>query len=251
MNFKVTSFLFLFFPFFLISQEAEDKPSTSSPNVLGISIGVAYDVPGGDLSKRFGNNSEIRVGLEYQLGSSRWIASFETDFIFGNKVKEDVLEPLRLDNGFILGDNGAYANVFLRERGVYMGLMLEKVILGDSNGRGFRMGGGAGLLNHFIRVQDDSRSVPQLVGDYKKGYDRSARGLAIKERFSYHFVTKSRRINFSVGIELTQGFTNNIRAINFDTGLSDTESRLDLLYGLNFKWVVPLFNSSVEEEIFY
>jgi len=249
MHLKFLFIIFFLYPALILAQEeVEEKVST---NLFGITIGVGYDIPSADLGKRFGNNNEINVGFEYQFGNSKWITSFETDFFFGNKVKEDVLLPLRLDNGLILGINGAYANVFLRQRGVHIGLMLEKVVFPNENGSGLRLGTGIGVLNHYIRIQDDSRSVPQLANDYKKGYDRSARGLAIKERISYHFVTQSKRVNFSVGIEFTQGFTNNLRAINFDTALSDNDARLDLLYGLNLKWVIPIFHSSVEEEIFY
>ncbi len=249
---RIHTLLIIFFciPYLLMSQ-TEEESTVKSGRVIGITIGAAYNIPGGDLKERFGNNNEIRVGLEYQLSPSKWAASFETGFLFGNNVKEDVLAPLRLENGLVLGNNGGYANIFLRQRGVYMGLMLEKIIAGNENGRGFRLGAGAGLLNHFIRVQDDTSSVPQVAGRYKKGYDRSTRGFALKERISYNYVSDSRRMNLSFGFEFTQGFTKNVRAINFDTGLSDTQGRLDLIYALNLKWLIPLVNTVVDEEIFY
>lgn len=234
-----------------MSQTETEDTASKSGRVIGITIGIAYDIPGGDLKERFGNNNEISVGLEYQLSPSKWVMSLEADFLFGRSVKEDVLAPLRLDNGLVLGNNGAYANIFLRQRGVYLGLMLEKIIAGNVNGRGFRLGAGVGLLNHYIRVQDDTASVPQVSGRYKKGYDRSSTGPALKERISYNFVSDSRRVNLSFGFEFTQGFTKNVRAINFDTGLSESGRRLDLIYALNLKWLIPLVNTIVDEEIFY
>jgi len=236
-------------PIFLCAQDEESQ--TGSSYVFGPTIGASYNVPAGDLGDRFGNHSEISVGLEYQLSPSKWVFSFETDFLFGSSVKEDVLAPLRLENGLILGNDSEYANIFLRQRGVHMGLMVEKTVLANDIGRGLRLGAGVGLLNHFIRIQDDSRSVPQVAGRYKKGYDRNTRGFALKERFSYNFVSDSKRVNFSLGFEFTQGFTKNTRAINFDTALPDTENRIDLIYALNLKWLLPLVNSSGDEEIFY
>lgn len=243
-------FIFSFSSIYLFAQDTQDSVSTAGV-VFGPTIGFSSNFPAGDLADRFGRSNEISVGIEYQMTPSNWAFSSEIDFYFGNNVKEDVIAPLRLDNGFILGENGAYANVFLRKRGVHFGLMAEKILMANKNGRGIRLGAGLGLMNHFIRIQDDTRSVPQLRDRYRKGYDRNTRGFAIKERLAYNFVSESRRINLSVGLEFTQGFTKNVRAINFDTGLSDPVRRLDLIYALKLKWVLPLVNTSVNEEIFY
>lgn len=235
---------------FSIQLAAQEKDNPQY-NTLGLSISTAFNIPGGDLSDRFGTSTEVGIGLEYLMSKTKLIFSIEGDFIFGSTVKEDVLSSLRTTGGNILGNNGAYADVFLRQRGFHLGLMAEKLLSKDSSLKGLRIGGGIGVLNHKIRIQDDTQSVSQLSGDYKKGYDRNSRGLAVKERIAYNFVNETGKINFSVGLELTQAFTKNTRGINFDTALADTQGRLDLIYALQFKWLLPLHSSKPAEEIFY
>ena len=52
--------------------------------------------------------------------------------------------------------------------------------------------------------------------EYKKGYDRLTNGPAITEGISYLHCGSKRLINFSLGLECTQGFTQNRRDYNFD-----------------------------------
>lgn len=223
-------------------------------NYLGLNIKYGLGFPGGEMAELFGSHNEAGVGFEYFFAKSKLVISAEANIIFGANVninEKDVLAPLRIDNGNILGVDGSYAAVFLRERGTYFGMMLEKVISRNPYGRGLRLGLGFGLLTHKVRIQDDSNSVPQVSGDYAKLYDHKTAGPALRERIVYNYVNDSRKIYFSAGFEFTQGFTKNVRALNLDTNSSEDESRLDLMYGLSIKWTLPLRNSRSSETIYY
>ncbi len=222
----------------------------------GILVNLSYgaQMPGGDIKPRFGNNSNLGLGVEYIRDETNWIFGLEGYFIFGSNVKQDVLATLRTPEGFIIGNDRNYANIQLRERGVYVGGLVGKIIsFSETKKRsGLRLTLGAGLLQHKIRIQDDpDRSVPQLLGEYKKGYDRLSNGLAFNEFIGYQRLSENKRLNFYIGIELTQGFTQNRRDFNFDTEARDDAKRMDFLFGIRAGWVLPFYFGQSADEIYY
>ena len=59
-------------------------------------------------------------------------------------------------------------------------------------------------------------------------------------------------INFTLGVEAIQGFTQNRRSFNFDTQMQDTAMRLDALLGAKLTWTLPFYlGSDRSEEIIY
>ncbi|MBK8563680.1 MAG: hypothetical protein IPN76_10145 [Saprospiraceae bacterium] len=176
------------------------------------------------------------------------------DFLFGKKVNIDVLSNLRGSEGFVYADDGGFADVQLRERGLSFSAHIGKVIpISSKNKRsGIRLTAGAGLLRHKIRIQDEPQVfVSSLGDDYKKGYDRLASGLVLTEFIGYQHIANNRLINFSIGVELYQGFTHGRRSFNFDTKLPGLEKRIDLLYGYRLTWMLPLFIGENPDEINY
>ena len=218
---------------------------------LGLNIKYGANIPGEDYQDRFGFNIEAGIGLEYLLSSRNMVFSLEADVFIGSSVKEDVLSRLRLENGQILAVSGNYGSVSLKQRASYFGILAEKIIGKNQYRRGIKLGLGVGRFAHYIRILNPSVDVPQVRGDYTKGYDHKSVGPAIKERIAYNYVSKSRKIYFTFGFEFTQAFTKNIRAINLDTNLPENGTRLDLLYGINIKWTLPLKINKPLDEIYY
>lgn len=239
------------------SVKSQNAPKTNTENFLNIgmtnlSFGYGIEFPFGDMKDRFGKNLKFTLGAE-RMTTSNWIFGLEFSYMFGDTVKEDVLSSLRLLNGEILGSDNAYADAFTRERGLFLGVNVGKIIPFRKKSRsGLRITAAAGLLTHYVRIQDEANSLPQLEGDYLKGYDRLTRGLAFRQFVGYQHVTENKRVNFYIGLEFTQGFTSNIRAVNFDTGLPASSSgRFDGLVGLKAAWILPFFDDFVDEEVFY
>jgi hypothetical protein len=110
---------------------------------------------------------------------------------------------------------------------------------------------GAGLLQHKIRIEVQDNNVPQLDGDYRKGYDRLTNGLALTEFVGYLHCGNNRLINFFAGIELTQAFTKSRRDWDFSTMRKDDSNRMDLLFGIKVGWFFPMYKHAATAYYIY
>lgn len=219
-----------------------------------VKFNYAAQFPGGDLSSRFGNNSNLGTGIDFITSEGNWLFGLEGGFIFGSDVKTNVLEDLQGPSGNIIGSNGGAADIQLKQRGFYIGGLVGKILrFSSKNPRtGFRITLGAGLLQHKIRIQNDPQNdVPQLSNQYKKGYDRLTNGLALNQFIGYQVLGLNKRLNFYAGLEFTQGFTKSRRSFNFDTRSQDTENRVDLLFGIRIGWILPFYFGKGSDEIYY
>lgn len=233
------------------------KDRSNEYTVLLFNVNFGGQIPAGDLSDRFGSNSSIGGGLQVITEKNNWIFGLNGFNLFSKNVKEDVLASLRDSDGFILGSGGAgqggYAAVFLRERGFYAGGYAGKLFsISQKNKRsGIRATLGMGLLQHKVRIQDESDNADQLSGDLAKGYDQLTNGLALQQFIGYQFLSKSRGINFFAGLELTEAFTKNRRDFNFSTQSRDTNSRFDVLLGFRVGWSIAFYVGERGEDIEY
>jgi hypothetical protein len=243
---------------FIISLSAlkaqKDAFSENKGSSLLAKISVGFHTPGGHLQDRFGNGMSLGGGLDIITNKGNWIFGGEFNYFIGTEVKQDVLASLRNEQGQIIGNDRIYADIQLRERGFYTGLLMGKLFIIPSKEKrsGIRVTAGGGILQHKIRIQDDPvRQVPQLLGEYRKGYDRLTNGFALNEYIGYQILSNDGKINFTAGFEFTQGFTQNRRTMNFDTMSADTTKRVDLLYAFRITWVLPFYFGKGTESIFY
>jgi len=252
-NYNMRFTLVVLAAFLAFSLPAQESAQNKGNGIL-LNFTFGGQLPGGDLVDRFGANLNVGGGVDFMTEKSNLIFGLEGYFLFGNTVKEDVLEPLRTPNGTIIGNDRNPVDVPLRERGFYLGATFGKLFsLSQKNPRsGIRATVGAGLLQHNIRIQDDPVSaIPQLSEPYKKGYDRLSNGLAFNEFIGYQYLSTDKRINFFAGFEFTQALTQSRRDFNFDTRNQDTEQRLDLLWGIRVGWVLPFYVGKSAGEIYY
>jgi hypothetical protein len=226
----------------------------SSINVWQISLNYSFQIPGGDLSNRFGLSS--MVGPEIRLKTkNNWMIGIEGAYLFGGNIKEgtSMLDPLKTSNDQIINEYGEYSVVLLSERGFYIGGFAGKLfpVLGPNENSGLFINIGAGLLQHKIHIENKNNNTPPVLGDYKKGYDKLTNGLALNQFIGYQYLSNNKMINFYFGIELYQGFTQSRRDFDFYTRTQDTEQRLDLLYGLKAGWILPLYRQAPEKFYYY
>lgn len=232
-----------------IEVDDADVPQQSAAHLF--SLGIGADLPFGDLADRFGTNNKISGGYQF-LTSTDWLLGADISFYYGDNVVEDVLAPLRNQNAIILSAGEAFTNVILRQRGTYMGLEAGKIFPIKRYYRsGIKTSFAVGVLEHRIRLVDNSQNVLKVAGDRKKGYDRLTRGVATKQVIAYHHLSSNRRINYSIGFEFVQGFTSGVRAIDWDTGLPPSSGRLDLMVGIKAVWILPFWSGRSSEDIFY
>lgn len=232
----------------LNGQESYDKPIDGP--ILSFGIGLGANFAGGDLKERYGQNLNFSVNSEY-ITKNNWLINCEFLFLFGENVKEDVLAPYRTANGTVLGDDNQIADIFLRQRGMFLGIGAGKLFPFNKNERsGMKLLLNAGILQHNIRFTDERNSVGQIRAGRYIGYDRLTRGFSLKETVSYKHLSKDRRLNFEFALDFIQGFTSEVRAYNFDTGLPTIKSRFDMLIGARIIWNLPFYRGG-EDTVYY
>jgi hypothetical protein len=208
-----------------------------------VSINYAYQTPGGDLAKRFGDDSYIGVNFVFK-SKKNYLLGIEGNYFFGTKIKEDsILKNISTSDSNLINGNGEYADVRMYERGFLIMAKFGKMfpIIGPNPNSGLVILGGVGFMQHKIRIESPGNTVPQIAGEYVKGYDRLTNGLAVSEFVGYMHMGNNRLVSFYIGIECVQAWTQNRRSYNFDQMKRDTEKRLDLQYGIKIGWILPLY----------
>lgn len=254
-NKQVWSFaiIFLFLGSSTIFAQGEKVEKPRNSRYILVHLSYSFQSPKGDLSNRFGWNNTTGLGLDY-LSSNNWIFGTQVDYLYGSRVKEDVLASLRNQNGDLIGNNRSIANIRLTQRGWNANVLFGKLIPFQKENRllGIRATAGVGILQHKIRIQQDPASlVPQTTGDYRTGYDRMSNGLAFTEFIGIQKVSKNKKINFIFGVEMVQGFTQSRREWDYDKMSKDENKYFDFLIGGKLAWTIPFEIGAKGEDIFY
>jgi hypothetical protein len=243
-------FSFLFFVNLVLAQWQVRDSSLFNPHVT---VGYGYSTPGGDLAKRFGNNGSLELGFHVK-DKKNWYYGIQFNYLFGNKVHEpNLLSNLLTSRGEILDEQGQIATMFIQERGFNVFLQGGKLfpIIGPNVNSGLLITAGVGLIQHKIRLEHQEAKITQLEGDYLKGYDRLTNGLSVNQFIGYYHLSNNKLINFYIGAQATEGFTQSRREWNFDTQTQDTDKRLDMLFGLRAGWILNLYQRAPNDFYIY
>ncbi len=243
--------LALFLPFVSLTQTAVKDTLLFDPHV---SFGYAYQIPGGDMASRFGNNHNLGFGFHFKTRTS-WYYGVQATYLFGSHVIQEkgFLQNLKVDGGYILDNDGQLSKISIQERGFTATLEGGRLFnfIGPNQNSGLLVLVGAGILQHKIRIEHQESHIKQLEGDYLKGYDRLANGPVMKEFVGYYHMSNNRLINFCIGLEAWQGTTQSRRDLNFDTQTTDTQKRKDSLFGLRIDWTVHLYKRMSNHYYYY
>lgn len=214
----------------------------------------AYQIPSGDLSKIFGGTSSIGGGVLFKT-KSNWLFGAEGNFLFGQSVRngDSLLRNIMTHDGFLIDDNGFYADIVYYQRGYSIMGRFGKIIplLAPNPNCGFTLLMGAGYIQDKIRIHNPGNTAPQILGDYKKGYDRLNGGIALSGSVGYTFLSNTRLLNFGAAFEFMQTWTNPYRERNFDTGMKDTRKFSTQFYSLRVYWMIPLYRRAPKEFYYY
>lgn len=218
-------------------------------------FGISGNLPYGQLASRFPPFLQAHLGAWY-LNKKNWMFGIEMGYFFSDRPKEDPLKPIRDPaTNEIIGEDGTYAKVTQVLRGVHLptlkvGKLFPINTKNGSEGTGFLLAGGVSLLQHWHYIQDLTRSVPHLREPYIKGYDRFTLGPALHESIAFQRVAKQGAGNYSIAIDLMQGFTRNQR-YSFDIQGRDRSLRYDLSVGIRISWLLPILGQKESDEYFY
>jgi hypothetical protein len=219
-----------------------------------VTLSYAYQIPGGDLASRFGNNNNIGFGFHIK-SRNQWYYGLQGTFIFGNRViaEKGFLQNLLVEEKYILDNDGFPAKFDFQERGFTVTAEFGRLfpVIGPNVNSGILVKMGTGLLQHKIRIEHQESRINQLDGDYGKGYDRLTNGLVVNQFIGYYHMSNNRLINFTIGLEAWQGFTQSRREFNFDTMEKDTQKRNDNLVGIRAGWTLHLYKRMSDHYYYY
>ncbi len=217
-------------------------------SIPNINLSYSPQIPGGDYGKRFGFTNNI--GLSFGIKTAKnWTIDLEGGFLFGNKLKEDsLLDFLQTDEGYIIDQYGEAVNVLLYQRGFTETLMIGKLFpFGGVNlNSGIVAKLGVGFMHHKIRVENQDDKVPALTKSNLVYVDRLTMGLALKQYIGYHYFSNRKLINFNIGLEFTEAFTQGMRDYQFGYG-PYRENRKEFLVGIRAGWIFPIYRKTPEE----
>jgi len=218
-----------------------------------ISLNGNFDIPGGDMSKRFGLSYRVGPALHYKT-KSNWLIGAKADFILGNQIKEEgFLDNLRTEKDEFLTRDGYSSPLETYQRGYMVALQAGRIINFSKTNpdNGLLLLTSAGFIQHKIHiVTRNAGDIPQLSGDYKKGYDRLANGVFLEQYIGYAFFSPNGLINFNIGLDVMGAYTQGRRDYWFDVQKAGTDKRFDLLFGVRGGWFIPIFKRK-SEEIFF
>lgn len=207
---------------------------------------TSFQIPGGDLSKRFGNSFDIGGGLGYKL-KSNVVLSVESTYIFGEEVKENTLEGLLNQFDQITNMYGDVAEINMRQAGFQIKATAGKIIpvFGSNGNSGIFIRGGIGLLQHKIYIENIHNNTPQVLDEYRKGYDRLCNGLQVSEFVGWQNFGANTAYHFMVGFELSQAWTQNRRSWDYATNQKISGQRMDMLYTFKVAYFIPFVKREV------
>lgn len=254
MRSKLAFFLLLCFSaltFSRVNSQVNVKDSAISFSMVSGSFGL--HLPTFDMKDRFGMSNTIGAGFGFKT-KGNWYFGIEGNFLFSDKIKneESLLANITTSDGHIIDQNGVYANLVLLERGFDVKLRTGKIvpIFNSNPNSGLIITGGAGFLQHKIRIENSDNAAPQVSGNYKKGYDHLCNGPALNQFIGYVHFSNNRKINYFAGIEAIEAFTQSRRAYYFAEMLRPDEKRFDMLIGIKLGWSFPLY-SKASREFYY
>jgi hypothetical protein len=218
-----------------------------------ISANASFDMPVADMAKRFGVSYRLGPSVFYKT-QKNWIFGVNGDFILGNKIKEEgFLKGMGDNQNSYLTFSGLRADIGTFERGYMIGLQAGKIINTSAKNpdNGWLLLTSAGFIQHKILIQTNkSGYIPQLEGEYRKGYDRLTNGLFVEQFLGYTHFSNNGLINFNIGLDVVAGFTQGRRDYWFDVQKNGNDSRLDMLIGIRGGWYIPIFKRKSEEFYF-
>lgn len=247
------SFLLLFLLCFLNGQNTLTKNSVKNdPGFINI-ISYGLDLPAGNMRDLYGYNFRFGIAPTYYFANSNFSIGFSADYIFGYKVKINPVSNLQTYDEQILNSGPGISSFNMTERGIVAGAFVSKVFPFKSHNlrTGIRIDFGPYFFSHWIHYKDDLGTIPQLEGEYRKGYDRLTGGFALKEFIGYQHLSQKSNVSFNAGFEFFQGFTKSFRLHNFSNASTDNEKKIDLLFGIKIGWILPIYIEKNPEEIYY
>jgi hypothetical protein len=201
-----------------------------------------YNIPRKDYAERFYGHPGMGLGFYWKSKSDLYLGADYTVF-FRDQIRESgVIENILTSGGYPIAGDGLPADVEISQRGFNLNFIKVGKLLVHS---GFLNGNihsglvgmlGVGLLQHKIKIVDNSGSVPGLTKDYLKGYDKLSNGLSLSPMLGYFYYDKKRYLNFFLAVEYKFAWTRNRRDWNNVDMTKEDDIRNDQAWAIKLGW---------------
>lgn len=225
----------------------------TATRMVWVDANFAYQFPFGTLAETFKGNMNIGVGVNYKT-SENWTWGIGFNYLFGSKVKDQAAvlgEDMLTVNGDLIDGNGQKATIYFEGRYWNLSAGFGKIIPLDKwKNSGLWLRADFGFFEHKIRIRDPDLQVPQLSGDYRKGYDQRAAGFCMTQFFGYVFMRKVRVTSFYAGVEVSEIWTKSNRNYQFLLHGKDESKKFSVLLGVKVGWIIPIYEKRKIETLY-
>ena len=234
---------------FLLQNGISQKNKDSIIYFPFIRVSAAIQSPQGDLEENYGVNSNIGLSVGWKNNKNK---TFELNynFIHSENVKNtSVLDHLTNNQGWIINQYGEENLFLMYHRGGLISLDIGKIynVIGPNPNSGIYIKGGIGSMYHKIRIENQENLIPQLKKEYLKYYDRLTVGVLLKQYIGYQNMSNNKLVNFTIGIEIIEGFSKGMRDYQIDLMGPYTEDKFDIYFGLRAGWFFPVLRKNPNE----
>lgn len=247
---KISTLTFLFLSTYVFSQQ---NINDSIIKISLVETSVSIQKPSGDFSDRFGNGLSINLAYHYKT-SKNFTFGIQIQNLIGENVSNQgaILGDINTDFGPITG-TGSIGEVLYTQRGMNTSLQFGKIFnISESNpNSGIWAQFGLGYFWSKININNVDNRIPILTNDFIKGYDKLAQGFAINQSIGYLHLSNKRLLNFSVALESMQAFTKDQRGYDYVKNEKSSPNYIDVIYGLRFSWILPLYKKSANKYHYY
>ncbi|MDR1112843.1 MAG: hypothetical protein LBL18_03680, partial [Bacteroidales bacterium] len=219
------------------------KPTTDTATTM-VMIGANFSTlfPFGMMRDTFKLNLNLG-GLLMVKTKTNWTFDLNFNYFFASDVRHPntVLSNLVDENGIILDGNGLQSTIYMEGRFWHIGAGFGKIIPFDRwRNSGLWLHCDFGYFEHKIRIKEPDDAVPQILGDYLKGYDQKSGGFSMSQFVGYLFMRRNRVGNFYIGIEVYEMWTKPLRNYIFNVGhTNNIKPAFSCMVGGKLGWFIP------------
>jgi len=208
-----------------------------------LSFNYSYILPAADMSKRFGNSSQLSLQYMYKT-KKNFFTDFSFGYFFGTNVKDSfILDNIKTSEGYLINNQGLLCPVSIEQRGFNLNLTGGYIIpgIGPNPNSGIVLGFGLSFLQHKIFFDYTYGPVYQIENEYRKGYDRLTNGFGFIQKIGYQRFGNLGLGNYHVNLFIIEAFTQSRRDYDYYLQKKDTQKRTDIIVGINVGFDIPLY----------
>jgi len=252
---RIINFVFLCF-YFTHNLFAQISIKDSSATLGYLHFGGGIGIPSGSWEKKYGLIPQI--DLEFGLKTKKnWSFTLNGGFIYSDQVKirSQLFHDIDTFDGLLIDTNGELVFPDVTAQGwassIRVGKTFSSLFWKDPNpNSGIFFEIGYRMIRHRLNIQVP-KTLPIMLNDYLKGYDRLTFSQGATMMFGYRFFNNKRYLNFIAFTEWNLLYSKNLRGYNYDTRTVDNQTKIDILSSFKILWCLPLYQRAPDKFYYY